>query len=304
MSARSIACVTAAVVCALAVRAEANVGKAWAAAKANLPAETAVVIGVDVGTITQSSLFTSLFPLLMSQQRELKKGLDLIKSSCKLDPLTAINGIVIGSDAAQERGAMFLSVSGLDEAKLGACLEAVARAEGAMDAALKGTKDGPITELAIGGERLYLAWFGKDVVAIGLDFDNKARLAEWIGGKGALARSPVGKAVAKVNTRAAMWGASAVPKQLDDVAMKAGYGALTLTKGTLGLDLHVVVESAKTAAGIAAKAKAELQRVGAAADTELATVVKQIAVTSSGAEVVVRGKLAEQDVMTLLGALL
>ena len=69
------------VLCLVPVTARADSAKAWAAAKVGLPANTAVVVGLDVAALTKLSLFKMAFPLLLSQKPDVKAGLELIKTT-------------------------------------------------------------------------------------------------------------------------------------------------------------------------------------------------------------------------------
>jgi hypothetical protein len=302
---RARAVVFAAVVLFVPMRAHADAAKAWAAARDNLPTSTSVLIGVNLTTITNSSLFTTMFPLLLAQQHDVKQALDVIKSACHIDPLTAIHGVVVGTDADQKHGAIYIAVSGIDQAKLTSCVELAAKS-GAKDAKLTVTKDGAITELAVDKDKLYLGWIGSDVVVIPLDIKDKAQLQSWMGNKGGFARSEVAKATKKVNTAAAAWGVSAVGRDLDGMKMKLGYGALTVGNGDLGLDLHVAVATAKDAGTAVDKAHKDLAGIAIAGQMspDLLAILKKIKVSAKGEEVVIKLTVAEAQVMTVFGALL
>src|SRR3954469_17109609 len=119
----------AALVSTVSLRAEAGPSAAWTAAKANLPKDTTVLIGLDITQLTKSSLFSLGFPLLLSSQPDVKNALDTIKSACKLDPMKVVQAVVAGTDDVQKHGALFIAVDGLDQAKLVSCMESVAAAK-------------------------------------------------------------------------------------------------------------------------------------------------------------------------------
>lgn len=298
---RSIA--IAALLVAIPLRAHAGDKAAWTAAKANLSKDTAVLIGLDLTQLTKSSLFTMAFPFILSQQPDVKEGLALIKSTCNLDPLKVVTSVVIGTDNDQKHGAMFVSLSGVDQPKIVSCLEAVAKAKG-NDTKVGVTTDGKITELAMGDKKVYLTWIGTNVVALPLDFANKADLTAWTA-KG-LAKSKVGKAMTKVNTGNALWAVSAVAKELDDkVKMKLGYGSIAMANATMTADLHVQLGSATDAKAAAQKAQKDLTTRSQSPDlaANLQKVLAGITVTAVTDEVVVRGSIPESEVMSLVMAL-
>ena len=57
-----------AALCAMPGHARADAARAWAAAKDNLPAQTALVIGADLTAITKSKLFGTLMPLAFAKE--------------------------------------------------------------------------------------------------------------------------------------------------------------------------------------------------------------------------------------------
>jgi hypothetical protein len=284
-------------------RAEADTARVWAAAKDNLPANTATVIGVDFGAVTKSTLFGQLLPLAMAQQADVRKGLDLVKSSCKIDPLAAVQGLVVARDQDSGQGAIYISLgAGLDQTKLTKCLEEIAKASGVKDAKLAVKKTGAITELAMDKDKAYVSWIGNDVLAVSFDIRDKAQLEKWVGQKGALAKAPVGKLLASVNTKGTMWGASSQSKQLDaGINMKGAHGALTMAGGNLALEVHVTLDSAKAAADAVAKANAQIAQVSSGKlPANVQAMLKQISVKAAGPEVTIKATVPENEVLGLM----
>src|SRR6185436_19764842 len=209
------AAATVAALCALPDRALADPARAWAVAKDNLPAQAALVIGADLTAITKSQTFNQLLPLAFAKEPDARKLFETIKTSCKIDPMTAIHGMVYATDADRKQGAVYLALgAGLDQAKLTSCLEQVAKANG-KDAKLTAKKVGAITELTVDAGKAYVSWIGADVLVIPSDLHDRAVLEKWIGQKGGLAKSPLAKIYPSANTKGAVWGASAVPKDLE-----------------------------------------------------------------------------------------
>lgn len=300
------ACAAAAVVCALPGRADADAARAWAAAKDNLPAQTALVIGADLTAVTRSQIFNQFLPLALSKEPDAKKVLETIKASCKIDPMTAIQGIVYATDADRKQGAIYLSLGpGLDQPKLTRCFEEVAKAGGAKDVKLTVKKTGAITELAMDQDKAYVSWIGTDVLVIPSDVRDRAALEKWIGGKGGLAKSPLARIVTSANTKGALWGASAIPKELDPgMRMKSAHGALTVSGGNLVIELHTTLDSAKAAAEAVAKASAQIAQVAAGpVPAAVKTMLQQVSVKATGPEVSVKASVPESEVLGLLSML-
>jgi hypothetical protein len=293
-----------AALCAVPGHASADAARAWAAAKDNLPAQTALVVGADLTVITKTKIFNTLMPVLFAKEPDARKVFDTIKASCKIDPLSAIQGVVYATDAERNQGAVYLSLgAGLDQAKLASCFEQVAKANGAKDPKLTVKKTGAITEVTMDKDKAYVSWIGTDVLVIPSDVRDRAVLEKWIGQKGGLARSPVAKVYASANTKGAVWGASAIAKELESgVNMKTAYGALTLAGGNLVIDLHTTLDNAKVATDAVAKANAQIAQVAGSGQLPpgIQTVLKQVSVKSSGPDVVVKATVPESEVLNLL----
>ncbi len=297
--------VVAAAVSLLPLSASAAPGAAWTAARANLPKDTTVLVGLDLVQLTRSSLFSMAFPLMLAQQPELKDGLDRIKAGCNLDPLKVVQGVVFGTDDTQKHGAIYIAVDGLDQPKIVSCLEAMAKANG-KDTKVAVKADGRINELTLGDKTVFLSWIGTNVLVLPLEITNKADLAAWSGVKG-LSKSKVARPMTKVNAGGALWAVSAVTKDLDDkTKMKLGYGAVTLASGKIAGDLHVQLDSAASAKAAADKAQNELSTLAASPGLapNLKAVLSAMTVTSAADELQVKGSIAESDVLSLIGALM
>ena len=301
-------------------QARADVARAWTAARAGLPADTKVVIGVDVAAVQKTQLFATFYPKLHDQP-DIAKLLDALKSGCKIDPLAVIQGIVIASSGEHEDGALYLAVSGVDRNKLSSCLQTAAQAAappaeaGDKPADKAGDKPadktarvtikqaGNITEVNRGGESGYFGWVGKDVLVVTLRATDKPSLVKWMGGKGALARSDVGKALARVNTGAAVWGAGIGTRELQPgMTAKAGYGAVTYARGQLSADLHAVMENPGQAGSASMTANQQLSLIKATGQVpaELAPVVQAISVAADNDELRIKASVAEKDLLAAI----
>lgn len=306
MGAKTIvhAACAAAALCALTQHADADPARAWAAAKDNLPAQTAIVIGADLTAIAKSQIGSQLLPLALAKEPDAQKLLETIKATCKIDPLTSLHGIVYATDADRKQGAIYLSLgAGLDQPKLTKCFEDVAKVSGGKAAQLTVKKVGAITEISMDKEKAYVGWVGSDVLVIGTEPRDKAALEKWVGQKGGLAKSPVGKLAAAANTKGAVWGASSVAKELDPgMNMKSAHGALTVASGNLAIDLHTTLDSAKAAADAVAKVNAQIaQLTGTGGLTPgLKTMLQQISVKATGPDVTVKASVAEKELMSFL----
>lgn len=283
------------------LHARAEPSKAWTAAKAGLPADAKIVIGVDLAAIQKTQLFATYYPKLL-EKGDASQVIEKVKGSCKIDPLAAVRGVVVATSADQEDGAVYLSLSGIDKAKLSSCLQTAVQGMAEKDAKVTLKQDGNITQVSNGKDTAFLGWIGKDVIVVSLHAQDKPSLLKWMGGKGALAKSEVGKSIAKLNTAAAMWGAGEASKEIQPgVTVKGGYGTVTFAKGNLDADVHAVMSDATQATTMAASTK---QQLDAAKQGQLpktiVTMLSAVSIAAANDEVVLKGSFVEQDLLSVL----
>ncbi|MEO7733419.1 MAG: hypothetical protein ABIY55_20825 [Kofleriaceae bacterium] len=281
--------------------AHADAGKAWAAAKAALPADAKLVIGVDFAAIQKTQAFATYYPKLRDKP-EVSKVLDSMKASCKLDPLTTVQGVVVAMSDDQSEGAVYLAITGADRARLSSCLQTAGQ-EANKGAKVTITQDGAITTLTENADTSFFGWIGKDVVVVATKAKDKASLVKWMGGKGALGKTDLGKTLAKVNTGAALWGAGEHSKELQPgITAKGGYGSVTFSNGNLAADVHGVMASADQATTMATTANKQLAdaKASGALPAPILGLLKSVTVTPAKDEVVVKANVVEKDFMTVL----
>lgn len=294
-----------AMICSLSVSAAAAPADAWAAAKGKLPAATTVLGGLNFRTIENSTIFSMAFPMLLSSQQEVKEAFDLMKSECSIDPIKAIDGVVVGTDDEQTEGAVFLAMNGIDQGKMVACAEAVAKKKKAKNPKVDVTTDGAITELSFDGKKAYVSWITPKVMAVPLKFDDKAMLQKWTGGKNGLAKGVAGKSAGKVNTKAALWLVSSVKREIEGTTVKVAHGSLGMGK-VLTIDIKLAMATAAEATKIVEKGNSEIQKLVASGSltAEVAEMMKKVTVTAKGAEVAIKGTTSEAELMQLAGSMM
>lgn len=281
--------------------ARADAGKAWAAAKVGLPADAKFAFGLDITALAKTQLFATYYPKLKDRP-EAAKVLDAVKGACKLDPVAIVQGVVVAMSADQQDGAAYVALSGIDKAKLSSCIQQVSQAQD-KDAKVTVKQDGNITEISKGSDTAFLGWVGKDVVVVSLHAQDKSMLVKWMGGKGALAKSDLGKLVAKVNTSAAIWGAGTGDKQVEPgITAKGVYGQVTYAKTNVATEIYAVMGSPAEATKMAATTSKQLDeaRQSGQLPPDLAALIKAIAVSSDKDQLRVTATVGEKD---LLGAL-
>jgi len=286
-------------------------GKAWAAAQNVLPGSVTIVVGANVAALKGTTVFSQVVQPLINKERDAKEGIDLVKSSCNIDVTAAVTDIVVAIDP-KENGAIFLGVTGVDEAKVTACLQAVAAKKDAK-AKITAARTGNVVEYSATGEndKLYVAWLAADVLVMATEPTDKKLLGKMIGGKGALGKSDVGKSIKATNTSAVVWAAVKQKESLGkgNATMKMAYGAIDLKAGTVSADVHVVVDSAAAATkavGEFNKAAVEMQKdpKSAGIPQELANVLKSLKVSNKGADLNVTASMSEKELLGLINQMM
>jgi hypothetical protein len=281
-------------------QARADASRALTAAKAGLPADARILVGVDFAAIQKTQLFATYYPKLHDKP-DAAKVLDALKDGCKLDPLVIIQGLVVATAGDGEDGAMYVAVQGVDRAKLATCLQAAAKTDD-KSAKVEVKNAGNITEVTKGSDTAFFGWAGKDVVVVAFHANDKPSLVKWMGGKGALAKSELGKTLAKVNTAATIWGAAAEPKEIQPgMTARGGYGTVSYAKGNVAADVHAVMETAAQASSMSTMANQQLDEARKGSlPPEFATLLKAVTVAVEKDEVRIKANVAEKD---LLGAI-
>ncbi|HEY4239375.1 MAG TPA: hypothetical protein VGM88_06140 [Kofleriaceae bacterium] len=276
--------------------------KAWTAAKAGLPADAKIVVGLDVAAISKTPIYSTLMPKLLKKP-EFASAIEQIKTKCKIDALAAIQSIVVAMDATKEDGAIYVGVDGIDAATVASCA-AKTDDKGKVTA----TTTGNITELTLADKTdkttAYIGWAGKDVIVVPMKSGSKPALLKWMNGHGAFARSGASAAL-KTDTSAPIFGGGQVDTEIQPgVKMTAGYGKLTFAGGGLAADVHAIMTTAKSAADMAAMANTQLADKKKSAGTDVPpainNILNSIKVTSAGSEVVVNASVNKDDLTALL----
>jgi hypothetical protein len=285
--------------------------KAWSAAKAGLPGDAKLVIGVDFAAIQKTALFATYYPMLL-EKADAAAAIDTMKTACKIDPLSAVQGVVVATSGDRADGAIYIALAGIDKAKLSSCIELAARSKAkdpadkaAADKAAKISvkHDGNITQVTSGTDSTFIGWVGKDVIVVSLHAQDRASLVKWMGGKGALGKSALGKSIARTNTSAALWGAGDESREVEaGITVKGAYGTARLAKGNLDADLHAVMENAAQATTLAASANKQLDeaRGGGQLPPMFSGLLKSVTITAASDEVVLKASVVEKDLMSAL----
>ncbi len=274
--------------------------RSWTAIKGKLPADAMLVVGFDVNQARAASSFGKLVEAVTSESHDLGDGLALVKTTCGIDPVTAVTDVTIVM-RKDEKGIVVVGMTGVDEAKLLVCANKL-QAKDNPKKTITGKKVGAVTEYSVTDEKdkLYVAWLAKDVVAFSFDPDKRVVLDAAIGGKGAT--GDLARSLAKTSPSAFVFGAASIGKE----GIAGGFGSITLAKGVLTGSMKMTAQSGELGTTLLAEITKELardiERSTKKAPT-LATVLKGIKVSGKGAEITIDAAVNEADLPGLIPAL-
>jgi hypothetical protein len=285
-----------------ALDARADTARAWSAAKAGLPADAKVVFALDFAALQKTQVFAQLWPKLL-ERFDAAKVLDEMKADCKLDPMAIVQGAVIAMADGQREGAAYVAITGADRGKLAACLQREMEKHGDKDAKVVVKQDGNITQVTNGSDSMFLGWVGKDIVVVPITSNDKATVVKWMSGKGALAKTGVGRTLAKVNTSAAVWGAGEGNDEFQPgVIVKGGYGSVSFAKGNVDANLHATAANATQAKTMADSTQKQLDgvRKNPLVPPSIGLMLQGVTIATAAEEVVIKASVIEKDLVTAL----
>lgn len=269
--------------------------RAWNAAK-KAHADAPIIAGIDVASAKASESFKKYYPLLVDKKPEVKEVLDKLQAACSFDPFTAVHSAVaVVDDAADNRGAFYLALTGWNAAKLGACIKKVSKRE--KKNVIVGPVKRGIQQLELKGDKIYLGWIGKDVLVIATDPTDKALVQKMLGGRGAGAAN---KLANKLDTGATLWMVVMKSQPIQgSIEMKALYGTANVASGNVDGDMRVITGGASQASDLVTMFNAELPKLQGALPPAASALVKSLKLTANGAEVQATASAPEKDLLSL-----
>jgi len=301
---RKVSCVLGAIACLISARADADVSKAWAAAKDNLPSNTQFIVAIDVAAIYKTALFPKALEAFKGMDRDIGEAHALIKRSCGWDPVSVIDGIVIAGDpSGRGEGIAFLQLK-IDRTKASACLLSTLKALKKGGVTVK--QDGAYTVASKGRGRddsAYFPWVGSNVVAISIRPDKKSKVDAWFNQKG-FGRSRLGGMLGKLDPKAVVAGAFAADKPIDSwVPVTAAYGNWTIGGGKLTGTLVATATDAKAAKSLADELNQEIQRDSRRDRTppSVKKIMQSLTISATGKELTIKGWATQKDLGDALG---
>jgi len=280
--------------------AEADVTRAWQAAKDNLPAAAFPAIAAfDVAAIVKLPAFNKVLDVLQNENHEVKEVLGLFKSTCNLDVTTSVDGFVIAGDpAGRDDDIMVFVQLKIDRAKTSNCIETLLKTvEKKQQVDVK--QDGMFSVVSVGKETGYFAWVAPNVVAFALDPENKSRVEGFLSTKG-FAKGPVGALLGKLDPKAVAFGAIKTAKPIDrDLPVTSAYGNAVLNGTTVSATVVGTATDAGTAAKFADGLKQELAKMAKRDRTPAVAkkILNAISIAASNTDITIKGSVATGDLL-------
>jgi hypothetical protein len=271
-----------------------------AAADRLLASDAEIVATVNTKTLRTTELFKKFVPELLKKERQVDSALTKIKSQCAMNPIESIDDITVGVDP-QEKGVVFVAVSGVDEKKFVDCVKKLAKSEAGKT--ITATKRDLVTELKSDGEAdaLYFAWLPENVLVLATDPLKRELLEKKIGGKGAFAGTALGRRLQAAPEDAAI--ALAWTKVIKQQGLSVREGSLVLgyKAKAISAAVSVLLPSADEATQAAALVSMLPGMMGAVKDAppELGKLVKTVAAKATGSELTVSASAPEGDLMKI-----
>jgi hypothetical protein len=272
--------------------------RAWTAAKKVLPAGSEMIGGANVTTLRGSGLFATLWPLVAQKSPGISVMVDKLKAECGLDVLQQIDSLVMAGSADSADEVAFVVALKTTQKDVEQCMVKVDKA---ANKPLAIGKDGAYTKYTEDGSTAYVRWLDKSTLVATLRASDKDLLTKMTAG--GIAKDP---AIAHVKTDAALWIALDKAADLDalQTKMTRAYGSADVKGGTVSVNAHLVLPDAAAAKSVAGKANDQLDaaKKSGAVPPSFAWLVKSLAITAAGNELVINATGAESDVLDLVKA--
>jgi hypothetical protein len=292
-----IPCVLGVVVCLVSTRADADVSKAWQAAKDNLPASTPIVLAVDVAALQKSPALPHLIETLKAEERGFREAYNAFRAGCNLDPLSMVDGFVIAADPKADEVVIYMQLT-IDRAKATTCLSsAMVSLDKDRGKQVTMKQDGIYTVASKGTgkhDTAYFPWLGPNVVMVSLRPDRKDKVDGWFNQKGFWQS----KLSAKVDPRVAVSGGLATDKPFDSMLpLLAAHGTLTIAGGKITASISGTATDAGAAAMLVAGMKKEIERDLKREKTppSIKKVFGALAITNAGTDVTLKASVTEKE---------
>ena len=279
--------------------------KAWATAKKTLPAGQQMVVVANFAQIRDSQVFQTVWPKFLANHKDAADMLGKTKATCGFDAMGSIDSFVLGMpsvDGNSDDAAFVVSLKGVTQKDVDSCIGKLEQAQTGKKVTIT-TADGLTTYDTGVGDALVMRWVDKSTLVFSAS--GKANLVKMTKG-GLGGDSTLAPAMGALKSTSALTMVYAKPIPLDQVAPGAASKLMYMTAnvkgGNLSAEIHLLLDSAKTATDFAAKMSSQLAdaKKSGSLPPMFATLVSSLVVKSSGAEVVVSASAPEKDLMGLI----
>jgi hypothetical protein len=224
-----------------------------------LPADSEIVIGMNLGQMQQSALWKQFVePKLASA--EAQPMMNEFKAKCGTDPMKMISSIAVGIRGVSDQPSAVAVAHGLDKAKVLDCIEKT-KADLAKDGG-EVTRDGDVILFKADRGQPVAVQFTSDstaVIVVGANANAAGVKAVLGGGPSLKSSAPFLEMYKKLKTTDSIWGLAS-GKVLDRVPLglkvTAAYGSINVTD-SLAIDMRVQFDKPETATQAAEMANAE-----------------------------------------------
>ncbi len=257
--------------------------------------------GIDVASVRGMLTFKRLAAEWFRRDGTSHTLFERAKSACGIDLFQSVESVVlIGGDASPAPKAMFyVSIKGLSPDNVTDCLRRVSAPGGI--ATSRPDADG-IIELRTKEGSQFVALLPRGVIAFAGNGSDKAMLKRALARR-AFAPTDLSNSIAKIDTRASLWGARAEPDRLDEgVTMKVGYGSAHCSLRNCETTLTIEADSEKGVAALTSqltKNVAELLK-GANIPPALVRVARAASFASKGAEFQFKATTTDAELLLLM----
>lgn len=269
-------------------------GGAASGVYAVMPADSDMVVGINLGGLKGTPLWDKVWPMI---EQEAGSELADFKATCGVDPADAVKSITVGGKQADEDHLVIVAKLGVGKDKVKECLQAYAKKEG-EDVEI--IEDGQIFGIkGADGKSMWAAWLDDTTLMTspGAE-DNRAFIEERLKGGGSAKDNATFMAVAgQADSSSTLWMAMNMPPEAGAAmggmaAPKQMWLSLSLTKG-MKLNLGVRFEKAADAKSMADMANAQMGPM--AADPMVGKFIKKTKIAANGNDIMIDIDLNEQE---------
>lgn len=282
-----------------AARAKATGGGGLKTAFALFPKESNMIAGINISALRGTALWSKFTPMLQEQAGDDFKE---FTATCGIDPLNAIDTIIVGGNVKDDKNMVIVVKGNLDKAKVLECAKKISAKE---NSDLKIEEDGQIVGFIEGDDSMYVAWLDDGTIVTGPGAEgNKDWLKGVLSGGASVAdNKELMDLVNNTDSGSSLWFAMIPPADDNPFAAMGGpapmamFGSIELGKG-LKLDAGLRYAKADDAKMLADQAN---QMMGPMkSDPTFGKYLNKTSVSTSGNDMIIKVDLnqAELDELT------